>query len=870
MKHIRFATLALAIAGSALLGRAQSSVPASQQPPTFRSGVELVRLDVRVVDAEGRPVKNLRPEEVVIEEGGQRRPVLLFQHVAAPVGTYLEAARRTIGAEVSTNQGAPRGHLYVFVFDQSHITPGNEQRARAAVEQFLRTRVRPGDRVALYAIPGPGPQLPFSSNVSLALAELPKIRGSLERQVGVGVAEMSLFEAYQITRGDQAIAQRVLARSTAATTALDVGGRATAARTAPAVTGTASTGESFTQAMQLATDSARAIVGSADSATRAFLYTLSDVIRQLAAIEGRKAVVLVSEGFFADNVSRDVDRLAAAAAEAYAVIYSLDINRRGIDVAASEPTGGEPASEIQSRIESLGTLAAETSGELVLDSSGRMEGVLARIADSSQDYYFVGFEAPAAALGDRHTYRRVTVRVTRPGVRVSTRTGYALRDAATPADRRRSIDTALAAPFPQQGLPLEMTTYVLRGTSPGAQRVFMSLQAELPVASGSGAITADIVFVVRRADEGRVMASGTDVMKLPGSAGAGRTTAPGRFNVQFDLPAGEYLMRAVVREPGGTVGSVDRRFEVRALDGVDVTASDLIIGHRQDLLPVRPAGYVEEGLVGAMEIYARRPSDLNDADVTVSLFRVGSDSPTLSVKAELAAARAVSGGAARAANIAMPLSGVEPGDYVARATLRGNGETVIEVLRQVQVLPGRAPAAAAPPEERVTPLMIITGELGQRLRSRIRASSNDPAVAKALDEASRGSWDRVLAVLPAAGESYGAAGHAIRGLALFALGRFPEAGEAMERASALDPQTALPPFFLGWIRVFSGREPDAISAWRQAVAIDPALISAYLALAETYVRLAHPELAAQALKEGLRANPASIELRARLEKIERR
>ena len=667
MNRIRLTAIVLAILGGAELLQVHAAklelrptlqnppgaaaAPAQEsagtpQAPVFRAGVELVRLDVRVLDANGQPIKDLKPDEVTIEEGGRKRSIVLFQHVAEPAGTYIEAARQTIGAEVSTNQGAPRGHLYVFVFDQGHITPGNEQRARAAVEGFLRTRVRPGDKVALYAIPGPGPQLGFSSNVSLALAELPKVRGSLERQVGVGVASMSLYEAYQIARGDQAIAQRVLARSTEATTALDVSGRAAAARAASGATGSpgaGSTGESITQALQLVTDASRTVVGTADSETRAFLYSLSDVIRELAAIEGRKSVVLVSEGFYADNVSRDVDRVAAAAAEAYAVVYSLDINRRGIDVSAAAPSGAEPASEIQSRVESLGALAAETSGELVLDSSGQMERVLTRIADGSQDYYLVGFEPPPGALVDRHTYRRVTVKVARPGARVSARTGYALRDPSNAADRRRSIDSALLAPFPQQGLPVEMTTYVLRGTSPGAQRVFMSLLAELPVANGSKASAADVVFVVRRADEARVMASGTDVMALPSGADTGRTTAPGRFNVQFDLPAGEYLMRAVVREPGGTAGTVDRRFEVRALDGVDATASDLIIGRRQDRLPVRPVSYVEEGLAGAMEVYARRPSDLDDADVTVDLFRVGSDSPVRSVKAELGDVRSILG-----------------------------------------------------------------------------------------------------------------------------------------------------------------------------------------------------------------------------------
>ena len=684
---------------------------------------------------------------------------------------------------------------------------------------------------------------------------------------------MSIFEAYQITRGDLGVTQRVLARSTESATGLDLSGRAAAARAAAAGAATGSSGsagESFTQAQQIVVDSARTVVGSADSETRAFLYSLSDVIRQLASIEGRKSVILVSEGFYADNVSRDVDRVAAAAAEAYAVIYSLDINRRGLDVSAGQPSGGDPASEIQSRLESLGALSAETSGELVLDSNGQMEQVLARIADSSQDYYLVGFEPPAAALGDRHDYRRVKVRVTRPGARVMSRTGYALREPVSrrrpsPFNRRGACGPVPAAgPSPRDddlrsAWGESRRTAGLHepaGATPGCHE---PIRPPRTSSSSCG-----------RSDNGRVMASGTDVLPLPSTGQDGRTTAPGRFHVQFDLPAGEYLMRAVVREPGGTAGTVDRRFDVRALDGVDMTASDLIIGRRQDRLPVRPAGYVDEGLAGAMEIYARRPSDLEDADVTIDLFQVGSDSPLRSVKADLGDTRPVSGGAARAANIAMPLTGVEPGEYVARATLRGHGETVTEVMRQVEVLPGRAPAGPASLEERVTPLMVVNGELGHRFVARIKETSNDPGVANALDAASRGAWDKVIEALPGADDGHGAAGHALRGLAFFAAARFEDAEQAMGRASALDPQSALASFFLGWIRVASGRRPEAISAWRQAVALDRTLVSAYLALADTYVKLSHPELAAQALNEGLRANPESPELRNRLDEIERR
>ncbi len=287
-------------------------------------------------------------------------------------------------------------------------------------------------------------------------------------------------------------------------------------------------------AVQTARSAASTVVSRADNESHTFLVALSDVVRQLSAIEGRKSVILVSEGFFSDNLTSDIERVASAAAEAYAVIYSLDINQRGIDVNAVTPTGPDKADEVLARLDPLGTLANDTSGQLVLDVSGRGDEVLDRIAGASQDYYVIGFEPPQSALSDRSRYRRVTVKVLRRGVHVQARTGYALHDPITPADRRRSIDRALGAPFPQQGLPLEMTTYVLHGTSPGAQRVIMSLRADLPVATDPNAKPADVVFVVRDARDGRLAASGSDVIPLPRAADSGRTVARGAFRVQFD------------------------------------------------------------------------------------------------------------------------------------------------------------------------------------------------------------------------------------------------------------------------------------------------------------------------------------------------
>jgi len=64
------------IAGAtALLAQA----PPAQQPPRFRSGVELVAIDVEVVGRDGEPVLGLRGDQFEVEIDGRKRPVVSAQ-----------------------------------------------------------------------------------------------------------------------------------------------------------------------------------------------------------------------------------------------------------------------------------------------------------------------------------------------------------------------------------------------------------------------------------------------------------------------------------------------------------------------------------------------------------------------------------------------------------------------------------------------------------------------------------------------------------------------------------------------------------------------------------------------------------------------
>ena len=866
MKRVPFVALLLvASLAPAPLAHSQDRQATPQNPPTFRSGVELVRMDVRVVDGEGRPVTDLKAQDLEVVEGGQVRPIVLFQHVAEPAGTYLEVARSTIGAEVSTNRGAPRGHLYIIVFDQSHITPGNEQRARRAAERFLRTRVRPGDRVGLYALAGPGPSVAFTADVRSVLSRLIEVRGFLDKESFGTLGGMTLFEAYEITRGNDAVLQRVVARANSSDPSTDLTTAIQAARA-----GALADATPFSLLQGVIRNNAKLVVDRGDGETRAFLAPFAEAIRNLAGFEGRKSVILISEGFFSDYVQADVERVAAAAAQAYAAIYSLDINRRGADPAQATPSGNDLSVEIQDRIEPLGSLAAETSGDLFTDANSRLDATFERIADQSLDYYIVGFEPVGTgqpAGPDR--YHRVTIRAKRPGLLVRTRTGYSFRDPIFARNRRRAIDMALAAPFPQQGLPVEMTTYVSYGTAPGAHRVVVSVQVELPIASGNEPRPADVVFVAKRASDGRVVASGTDVMPLPRTTASG-TTGWGRYQVQFDAPPGEYLMRVVAREPGdGITGSVDRRFEVRHFDGADVTASDLIVGRRTDALPVRAEAYSGDALTARLEVYARRPHDLEGIDVTAALLSATGEA-VLRAKATLGeVSRARGSTSARVAAVEVPLGGVAAGEYTLRATLKAGNETVLDLNREVTVLPGTPPSPPPPTTRAFEPTDVLDSPVAQRLVASLREGATDAGTKNAAELAAARAWDRVASATAGSSPTT-IADLALRGMGRFAQRQYAGAATDLQAALDLDPGSAVTAFLLGWAHSAAGNERGAITAWRAATVASPTLVPAYLALADAYLRQSQPALARQVLQAGLAAMPQSVELQSKLAEIERR
>ena len=561
--------------------------------------------------------------------------------------------------------------------------------------------------------------------------------------------------------------------------------------------------------------------------------------------------------------------MAAAAAQSYSVVYGFDLNRRGSSIREFASLGAQQFSAIQSRVSPFGTLAEETDGQLFINVSTRLDTVFERIAGTSGDYYIVGFEPAPAGLADRNQYRRVEVRVLRPGARVSARTGYVVGDGPTAADRRQAIDAALTAPFTAQGLRVEYTTYVLRSETPGSSRVVLSLEADLPTAAARQPQPAAVVFVVRDARNGRVVASGTDVMPLPLGTTPGSAAGRASYRVQFDVPPGDYLMRAIVREPGGQLGSADRRFHVRSMSGPGVSVSDLILGGQSEQLPVRATTFTEDGLRGVLDLYGT-PTEFEEVDVGLRLTAVGATDAVRSIRADLLGIVHTDHGASRTAQIELPLEGVAPGRYVAQVDVTRGDDRIAQFRREIEVIVGTSSPRAADSVTMVDGSEILRGQLAARYLAALEGATEDVTLRAALDLAGRDDWSQVSALLGSPGPEVSLVHHALVGLARFADGDHAGASSPLESAFETDtdaPRRALTAFFLGWSYAYLEDDRQAASAWRRAVFLDAALVPAYLALAEAYDRLSQPALAVQALQTGLTTLPDSPELRDRLARL---
>src|SRR5688572_26970902 len=88
----------LFLTGQALAQTTPAEPPPQVQGPTFRTGVEVIAVDVAVVDGRGKPVEGLLAPDFVIKIDGEPRRVVSVEQVKIDV----EAEKREYAERVET------------------------------------------------------------------------------------------------------------------------------------------------------------------------------------------------------------------------------------------------------------------------------------------------------------------------------------------------------------------------------------------------------------------------------------------------------------------------------------------------------------------------------------------------------------------------------------------------------------------------------------------------------------------------------------------------------------------------------------------------------------------------------------------------
>jgi len=129
-------------------GQAQ---PPQPPKPVFRTGAELVRVDVAVLDKKGVPVSTLTAGDFELEEDGVPQEIQTFQYVrnTGQIDTGDEVSLTIRSRSHAASEAAKDNvRLFLIFWDEYHIGQlMSANRARAYLTQFVRTAFGPTDIV---------------------------------------------------------------------------------------------------------------------------------------------------------------------------------------------------------------------------------------------------------------------------------------------------------------------------------------------------------------------------------------------------------------------------------------------------------------------------------------------------------------------------------------------------------------------------------------------------------------------------------------------------------------------------------------------------------------------------------------------------
>jgi hypothetical protein len=185
-----------------------ASVPLAsqqQQPPVFRSGVDLVTVDVTVLDGSGKPIEGLSADRFDVRVDDASRRVVWAEYVrhggVAPAAATADAA-----AHFDSNERMNPGRLVLVAVDQNHIRRIEGRAALRAAASFIDA-LEPTDKVAGAPL-NHGGTIQFTSDHAGVKKYLQTLTGTavpVPAHFNIGVSEALSISDGGKTRLDQVV-----------------------------------------------------------------------------------------------------------------------------------------------------------------------------------------------------------------------------------------------------------------------------------------------------------------------------------------------------------------------------------------------------------------------------------------------------------------------------------------------------------------------------------------------------------------------------------------------------------------------------------------------------------------------------------------
>ncbi|MGA3071243.1 MAG: VWA domain-containing protein [Terracidiphilus sp.] len=557
-----FAALALAFPGAQpTLAQTSGQASSAQVSSTPQGGFvlkmngELVLTNVVARDSRtGELVQGLKQSEFSIYENGKQQQISTFDFESVDKATPLNEATVSGLAAGAAGNGTKavvvakpedlRNHrLIVMFFDLTSMQPEDLDRSVEAAQDFLKTRMQPADLVALVSL---GDTLKvdqdFTADKTALIGEVAVYNGT----EGQGFAEGATANSNQVED----------------------------------TTGYTPDESEYN-----------------DLNTDRELFALRAVAKSLEKITEKKSLLYFSGGISRDGIENQASLRAAinSAVRANLAIYSVDT--RGLQ--AISPLGDASTGSLRgsgaynggalmnnmnanfATQEVMATLSSDTGGKAFFDSND-FAPAFAQVERDTSAYYAIGFRSTNPLRDGR--YRKLTIKVNRPGVKLEYRPGYyAPADFQHSAheDRERELEEQLASDLPATDMAVYLDAMYFRLDE---NRFFVPVSlivpgSQIPFVKGGDKDKATLDIIGAVIDEAkRPIGHARETVKLNLDPSLQARQKNIQYTTSFNLPPGKYRLKFVVREnQTGRMGSFDAEIALPEMKKAPLKMSSIVL-----------------------------------------------------------------------------------------------------------------------------------------------------------------------------------------------------------------------------------------------------------------------------------------------------